>query len=59
LSRGGNAAGQLNRVANERAAGRINSTAAYSKADIDFSAMAASSHGNPRDWQSEKREAQL
>jgi hypothetical protein len=46
LSRGGNAAGQLNRMANERAAGRINSTVAYSKTNIDFSAMAASSHGD-------------
>jgi hypothetical protein len=46
LPRGGNAAGQLNWVASERATSRINSAAAYSKANVDFSAMAAGSHGD-------------
>jgi hypothetical protein len=46
LSRGENPAGQLNRMKNERSMSRINSAAAYSKADRDFSAMAAGSHGD-------------
>jgi hypothetical protein len=46
LPRGGNAAAQLNRVRSERSTGRINSTAAYSKAYRDLSAMAAGSHSH-------------
>jgi hypothetical protein len=46
LPRGGNAAAQLNRVRSERSTGGINSTAAYSKANRDLSAMAAGSHSD-------------
>ena len=46
LPRGGNAAVQLNRVASERSTSRMNSAAAYSKANVDFSAMAAGGHGD-------------
>ena len=46
LPRGGNAAVQLNWVASERATSRMNSAAAYSKANVDFSAMAAGRHGD-------------
>ena len=46
LPRGGNAAVQLNRVASERSTSRMNSAAAYSKANVDFSAMAAGRHGD-------------
>jgi len=46
LSRGGNAAAQLNRVRNKRSTSRINSAVAYPKANRDFSAMATGSHGD-------------
>ena len=39
-------AAHLNRVASERATGRMNSAAAYSKTNVDFSAMAAGGHGD-------------
>ena len=46
LPRGGNAAVHLNWVASERSTSRMNSAAAYSKANVDFSAMAAGRHGD-------------
>ena len=46
LPRGGNVAAHLNRVASERATSRMNSAAAYSKTNVDFSAMAAGGHGD-------------
>jgi hypothetical protein len=46
MPRGGNAAVHLNWVASERAARRINSAASYYKANVDFSAMAACTHGD-------------
>jgi hypothetical protein len=46
LPRGGNAAIYLNPVAHERAAGRVNSAAPYFKTNVDFSTMAACSHGD-------------
>jgi hypothetical protein len=46
LPRSGDAAGQLNRTKNELSTSRINSPAAYSEANRDFSAMAAGSHGD-------------
>jgi hypothetical protein len=46
LPRGGNAAGQLNPVKNERSTSRINSAAAYPKANRNLSAMAAGRHGD-------------
>ena len=46
LPRGGYAAAQLNRIRSERSTGGINSTAAYSKANRDLSAMAAGSHSD-------------
>ena len=46
LPRVGNAPAQLNWVRNEGTTSRINSAAAYSKANRDSSAMAAGSHGD-------------
>src|SRR6185295_4978426 len=46
LPRGGHAAAQLNRIRSERSTGGINSTAAYSEANRDLSAMATGSHSN-------------
>jgi hypothetical protein len=42
----GNAADQLNLVASETSPGRKNSAVVYSKANGDFSAMAAGGHGD-------------
>jgi hypothetical protein len=46
LPRGGHAAAQLNPVKSERSTGRINSAAAYAKADRNSSAMAVGGHGD-------------
>src|SRR5262245_57884612 len=46
LPRSGNAAAQLNRITIETPASGINAAMAYSKANRDFSAVAASGHGD-------------
>jgi hypothetical protein len=46
LPRGGNATAQLNPVQSKRSTSGINLPSAYSKANRDFSAMAAGGHGD-------------
>jgi hypothetical protein len=46
LPRGGNAAAQLNRVKDKRSTSGIKPAVAYAKANRNFSAMAASRHGD-------------